>query len=53
MDTLPLGKLPPELLDKILKKIPIFDDKVIVVFGNSEKMFIYPDAFKNGYLKIK
>ena len=30
MDTLPLGKLPPELLDKILKKIPIFDDKVIV-----------------------
>ena len=28
----------------------IVEDKIIVSFGTSEKMFIYPDAFKSGYL---
>jgi hypothetical protein len=31
----------------------IMDDKIIVSFGNSEKMFIYPDAFKKKFLKLK
>lgn len=28
----------------------IVDGRIIVAFGNSEKMFMYPDAFKMGYL---
>jgi len=31
----------------------IVDDKIIVAFGNSEKMFMYPAAFKMGYLTKK
>lgn len=31
----------------------IMDDKIIVSFGKSEKMFIYPDAFKKKFLKLK
>lgn len=30
MQILPTGKLPPDLLEKLIKKIPIFDKKVIV-----------------------
>lgn len=31
----------------------IMDDRIIVSFGKSEKMFIYPDAFKKKFLKLK
>jgi hydrogenase maturation factor len=30
MNTLPLGKLPPEFLEKILKKIPVYDNQVVI-----------------------
>lgn len=30
-----------------------FGDKIIVAFGKAEKMFVYPDAFKKGFLTLK
>lgn len=34
------------------KVVRITEDKIIVAFGKAEKMFLFPDAFKNGFLKI-
>ena len=31
----------------------IVDGRIIIAFGNSEKVFVYPDAFKMGYLSMK
>ncbi|MEA4849033.1 MAG: restriction endonuclease, partial [Clostridiaceae bacterium] len=34
------------------KVVRITEDRIIVAFGEAEKMFIFPDAIKNGFLKI-
>ena len=34
------------------KVVRITEDKIIVSFGKAEKMFLFPDAIQNGFLKI-
>lgn len=34
------------------KVVRISEDKIIVSFGKAEKMFLFPDAIQNGFLKI-
>ncbi|MDT3698104.1 MAG: GIY-YIG nuclease family protein [Thermincola sp.] len=35
------------------KVVRITEDKIIVSFGKAEKMFLFPDAIKNGFLKTE
>lgn len=51
MTKLPTGKLPPELLDKVLNKIPIFDKKVII--GPATGMDCAVIDFGDQYLVMK
>jgi hypothetical protein len=34
------------------KVIKIIDDKIYVGFGKAEKLFLFPGAFENGFLKL-
>lgn len=35
------------------KVVKIVDDKIIVAFGKAEKMFLFPGAFENGFLRME
>jgi len=51
METLSLGKLPPNLLEKILLKIPILDKKVIIGPGTGMDCSVID--FGDEYLVLK